>query len=278
MDPIQVPLPVGESYQLLACCDSALESVLILSRASDRFAEAVRYDLYGPGTPFFPVGGVPVGGTGAVTSGFSMEREVAALLGSSATSFPGTTVTGTFVSFATTLDDGLVFDLSPSVEMAAGSDPSLVLAPRHLVMPGASLAYDLRRGQWLSVPLHDDAASSYASWWFRGELWTAAVRESNQEYHGAVYRFTPQASGVVPLPTLGIRRGLNPCQGEGSWRLRGDPDDARVAWLERNRKRREISWPDGWTAVFAPDLRVIANDGHVVARQGTRCKPDTGGG
>ena len=46
--------------------------------------------------------------------------------------------------------------------------------------------------------------------------------------------------------------------------LRGSPWDPRVAWVET----AEVTWPVGYAAVFAPDLRLLGPDGEVVADAG----------
>lgn len=59
--------------------------------------------------------------------------------------------------------------------------------------------------------------------------------------------------------------------------LRGDAQDPRVTWLiAPTGVRRELQWPFGFSARFAPDLQVISYDGQVVAREGDDV--DLGGG
>jgi hypothetical protein len=46
--------------------------------------------------------------------------------------------------------------------------------------------------------------------------------------------------------------------------LRGSPWDPRVAWLDTT----PVRWPDGDSAVFVPDLRLMGPDGGILAEAG----------
>ena len=71
-----------------------------------------------------------------------------------------------------------------------------------------------------------------------------------------------------PLPTLASYNGGYRGIGIDAV-LAGDPNDPRVAWLEWN-GRRDIVWPPGFTARFAPNLQVLDGSGTVVFRAGDR--------
>ena len=77
---------------------------------------------------------------------------------------------------------------------------------------------------------------------------------------------SPGAPPAVKLPTL---EWVSACAGIGlvDAVLNGDPADPRVAWLDLGgHGRREIVFPPGYTARFAPSLEVLDDAGHVVAR------------
>jgi hypothetical protein len=75
---------------------------------------------------------------------------------------------------------------------------------------------------------------------------------------------TPSLSEAVALPTLASDSGG--CRGIGlAATLAGDPADPRVTWLiDDGGRRRELIWPPGYTARFAPKLQVIDASGTVV--------------
>jgi hypothetical protein len=67
---------------------------------------------------------------------------------------------------------------------------------------------------------------------------------------------------TYPLPTVADDGGL--CRGVGyEGVLRGDRDDPRVAWGEKETRvnrlvlRRELVWPAGYTARFTPQIEVL---------------------
>ena len=74
-----------------------------------------------------------------------------------------------------------------------------------------------------------------------------------------------------PLPTI----ELTLCRGVGlDGVLRGDVKDPRLGWAEvtSNRsgivRRRELVWPIGYTARFAPELEVLDASGRVAFAAG----------
>ena len=50
--------------------------------------------------------------------------------------------------------------------------------------------------------------------------------------------------------------------------LRGSPTDPHIAWIEDPQGRREVVFPGGFTARFAPALEVLDESGTVVLREG----------
>lgn len=86
-------------------------------------------------------------------------------------------------------------------------------------------------------------------------------------------------ASVVPLPT--VAGDGNVCRGVGinDGILRGDPRDARVAWVDAHGPqgeavRVEVVFPSGYAAQFTPALVVLDAKGHGVATAGD---PITGG-
>jgi hypothetical protein len=72
----------------------------------------------------------------------------------------------------------------------------------------------------------------------------------------------------MSLPTVPVVPRVCQSVGGGGAKLKGDPNDARVAWVEGSGNRGEIVWPPGFTARFAPDLEVLDASGKVVYREG----------
>ena len=73
---------------------------------------------------------------------------------------------------------------------------------------------------------------------------------------------------VAALPTISlVGRGCRGIGLEGT--LSGNRFDPRIAWLATSAGRRDVVFPDGFTARFAPSLEVLDASGLVVARQGT---------
>ncbi len=94
---------------------------------------------------------------------------------------------------------------------------------------------------------------------------------------------TPVASlpaGAVPLPTYAptVNGQTQACGGVGfemNVVVHGSPSDPAVAWVVfPDGTRENLLWPPGYYALFAPELRAVAPDGTVVAREGERA---TGG-
>jgi hypothetical protein len=55
----------------------------------------------------------------------------------------------------------------------------------------------------------------------------------------------------------------------GDFRIHGSPDDPHLAWMTYpDGSRRELAWPPGTSARYAPGLEVVGPDGEVVAREG----------
>ena len=83
---------------------------------------------------------------------------------------------------------------------------------------------------------------------------------------------TPAATvlpGTLQLPT--VATGGTACAGIGlDAILTGSPSDPQVAWLIVDGRRRDVLFPDGYGARFAPNLEIVDPAGHVVARAGDR--------
>ena len=86
---------------------------------------------------------------------------------------------------------------------------------------------------------------------------------------------TPQASPPGPtLTTMAGRPGGDEaaCAGVGlAAILRGSPTDPNPAWIETfpgGGGRREVVWPAGFAARFAPGLEILDAKGRVVLRDG----------
>jgi hypothetical protein len=54
--------------------------------------------------------------------------------------------------------------------------------------------------------------------------------------------------------------------------VRADRDDPSLVWLERDGRRYETTWPDGYTVTFGARTVVRDPDGQVVARVGDRLR------
>lgn len=77
------------------------------------------------------------------------------------------------------------------------------------------------------------------------------------------------ACGVSqPLPTVEEFNGN--CRGVGfDGHITGDPFDPQLAWLVGDGgDRRDVIWPPGYTARFAPRLEVLDEKGNVAFRDG----------
>jgi hypothetical protein len=81
-----------------------------------------------------------------------------------------------------------------------------------------------------------------------------------------VLRFMPTLLGAVDVPTI----SASACAGVGlpNATLAGDAHDPRIAWLVQNGQRRDVVFPDGFHARFAPNLEILDGSGAIVARAG----------
>jgi hypothetical protein len=83
---------------------------------------------------------------------------------------------------------------------------------------------------------------------------------------------TQRATGI-PVPTVTLAAGIDSCVGVDVTPhliLRGDPAQSPPVFVEQTgHASLPIYWPpDGYVAIFDPGLKVLAPDGHVVAREG----------
>jgi hypothetical protein len=72
-----------------------------------------------------------------------------------------------------------------------------------------------------------------------------------------------------PRPTLPTVQAAG-CRDVGipNATLAGDPKDPRVTWLIQDGQRRDVVFPTGYAARFAPQLEILDGSGHVIARAG----------
>jgi hypothetical protein len=74
------------------------------------------------------------------------------------------------------------------------------------------------------------------------------------------------SKGTLTLPT--VRAGGCRDVALPDATLTGDQGDPRVAWLIQNAQRRDVVFPNGYTARFTPQLEILDASGRVVARAG----------
>lgn len=79
------------------------------------------------------------------------------------------------------------------------------------------------------------------------------------------------SSSEFALPTVPSAVS-SACRGVGlRATLHGDPSDPRIAWVVYDGGgRRDVIWPTGYRARFAPRLEVLDTDGRVVLGEGDR--------
>lgn len=282
-----VPVPAGQRYQVVGCCDEEARSLIVVSLAADGLASAAWREL--PDGPWneavpVPVGPVPVAGPAV---GRALEDDRAAWLGW----LPGRDVvtaepTASLLALRHPDAPWIVSDGVSGVPGPTGTD-TLVLGPSQLVWLDGLRAYDLVERRWLRLPRLDhpgwsEAISGGTAWWDRGKLWVLAAPAAGDE--GVVlWSFTPKPPpGSRWLPT-GRRRSSEPkpcvLYGErGTWRLRGDERDPRLVWLQRGRRQVELDWPDGWHVRFDPRLVILDAADAVRYRGGQTCPAVTGTG
>lgn len=73
-----------------------------------------------------------------------------------------------------------------------------------------------------------------------------------------------QPNPALPTVDAGGCRGV----GIPDATLTGDPKEPRVAWVIQDGHRRDVVFPNGYTARFSPKLEILDASGHVVARDG----------
>jgi hypothetical protein len=260
--PIDVPpLPDGIGYEIISARG---EGPMLLSYQVDGTALASTWHvLDGWSEPVrvpLPASG---GGCPAIdTSGIAWIRR-------------STDTDGTSRPVAVVLTDRWRFLAEPPPD--ALTHGILVLAPGHLIVPDALLAYDLGADRWLRLPpLPGGPRAGVSAMWAQGSLVVWGGRREDGSLPGLGWTFRPTpAPGTLDLPGDG-RDGYGDCGGVGiddSIRMRASRSDPNLVWFEGPRERIEAIWPDGFRVRFARrGAIVIAGDGRVVARSGDRLR------
>ncbi len=295
---VDVPLPVADRYDVVGCCEWNPSDLTIVGRTSDGFATAAAWDIgsvravSGVGDGWTQLGEVPVPPLPAADPavGRATEEDLAAWAGSSDAPWPGSDETGSFgvlVSLDRPSDE---WSLTAPAPEGVGADPALVLSPRHLISPEAMAAYDLVAQEWLSLPPRHRSArfgppAGATAWWDDGTLWVFGGRKPDGSMETEVWSFEPKLpKRTYALPT---GEGVSLWGGEEcyvvakpgtTWRVRGDPRDPALVWLQHGRRRMSLTWPDGWQARFSPELEILDTTSTVRYREGDRCTGDTGTG
>lgn len=277
-----VPLASGEQYDIVGCCDEERHWLFVFSRASGRATTAAALDLVAGGWTEVGAVTVPALPAGALVHGRAIEDDLVAWLGPDERDSEAAVL----LSLRHPEEPWVV------APVPAGSPPHepgpLVLGPSHLIDLASQRAFDLVAGRWQEIPgpsgAHDQGPSwseTDQAWWDRGRLWWL----DHAGGPGAtLWTFTPRPpEGTFPLPS-GRRPSAfepEPCVlygRQGSWRLRGDPDDPRLVWLQKGKQRVYLDWPDGWHVRFEPQLVITDSSGAVRYRGGQRCPAVMGTG
>ncbi len=290
--PVDVPLPAGAQYEVVSGRDSA--PLLVFSIDPGRFAyaasKALEYPHEGDWTQLGQVP-LPAGVGGRPVTGRATERDLTMWARSTDAAYPGTDLSGPYGVIMRTNRPGRPWQLTaPAPEEAVG-DPSLVLSPTHLISAQGMVAYDLMAERWLRLPSRAPSASSArfgspegaTAWWSDRRLWVFGGRAPDGSMESRLWTFTPKLPrNERPLtyrPDLsGYGEGCLAFATEGTWRLRGSPDDQLVVWTQSGSKRQDTNWPEGWVARFDPKLKVVDTRGRVRYRDGDVCRTDPGTG
>jgi hypothetical protein len=292
---VDVPLPVGERHDVVGCCEWSPTALTIISRRSDGFATAVAWDIGsvrypgGVGGGWTQLGEVPVPplpGAGPAV-GYALEQDLVAWAGGSDEPWPEAGSTGTFAALLDPREPVDGFSLSSPAPEGVGADPTLVLSPRHLISLGAMAAYDLADDGWLSLPSpgRSEMSVGATAWWDSGKLWVFGGQTPDGSMESKLRTFEPKlpkGTYALPIGDMTLWGGGDRCyvvaKPRTIWRLRGDPQDPALVWLQRGQHRVDLEWPDGWTVRFDPKLTVVDTTGTVRFREGDRCVGDTGTG
>jgi hypothetical protein len=287
-DPVAVPLPLGDAYQLV-CCDGA--SLLAFSEQAEGFAYASEMGLEYPHDGEWTSLGVvplPFGPGGGPATGFATERSLTAWVRSASEPYPGTDLSGAYGLLMRTDRPARPWRLTAPAPDGAVDDPSLVLTPTHLISAQGMVAYDLMAGRWLQLPRRGSSPrfgspEGATAWWSDGKLWVFGGRTPDGSMESRLWTFTPDLPRnerrLTFRPDLaGYGEGCVAFGTSGTWRLRGSPDDPLVVWTQSGSKRQDTHWPEGWLARFDPKLEVIDTRGRVRYRDGDVCRLDPGTG
>jgi hypothetical protein len=99
------------------------------------------------------------------------------------------------------------------------------------------------------------------------------VRSAQSQASSTIETAAPPSAPIRVIDTSPRPSGLPfACAGVGlvDATLQGDPTDPRVAWIEmKEGGARDVVFPKGFTARFAPDLQVYDSNGQLRFRDGT---------
>ena len=265
--PVEVPLPVGERYELV-CCGRA--GLTVLSIQPDGFAYAASRPIVYPGDgdwarmeegAWTQLGRVPVpSDAGGPVTAQATERDLTAWVGASDEAYPGTDVSGAYGLLMTTDHPAKPWRLTAPAPEAAVGDPSLVLSPTHLISAQGMVAYDLMGERWLRLPPRRYSDPRFGplegmtAWWTDGKLWVFGGRAPDGSMESRLRTFTPRlprdTRALTYRPDLfGYLEGCVAVGTEGTWRLRGSLDDPSSSGRSQARSARTPTGPRvGWLA------------------------------
>ncbi len=292
----EVPLPVGERYEVIGCCGDEANQLIVISITNDGSAVAAGWDIGTARNPSFiggewtQLGSVPAPVATPVTAR-AIEQELAVWASTASGDPPGTGDAGSFAvvqPIGYGAGDGWRTPPAPDgLDGASG----LVLSPRYLISVSDSVAYDLADKAWLRLPKLGRSASygtptGATTWWDQGRLWVFGGMAPDGTMRSDLRTFEPRlprGTYALPIGWSSLWRGNDgrcyyPGR-PGAWELRGDRRAQPRVWMQQGRRRDALTFPDGWHANFGPRLTITDSTGTVRYREGEACQGDspTGG-
>ncbi|CAN5816304.1 hypothetical protein BH23CHL8_BH23CHL8_03130 [soil metagenome] len=290
-----VPLPVGERYVVIGCCDDEADQLIVLSIQEDGSAVAASWDIGNArassfvGGEWAQLGTVPTP-IGEPVTGRAIEQELAAWVGSVDEGRPGATDVGAFAvvrPMGYRAGDAWRTSVAPAGLTATSN---LVLSPRYLISVSDLAAYDLAEERWLRLTARHRSPrfgtpTGATAWWDRGRLWVIGGVAPDGTMRSDLWTFTPRLPrGTYRLP-IGWAMLFSGQDGEcsfigrpGTWRLRGDERALPRVWMQKGRHQVPLTMPDGWHASFGPRLTITDPVATVRYREGESCEGTTGTG